>query len=364
VIGMTNFVKKKKVLIIDDSAFMRRVISDIINSDERLEVIGTAVNGKDGLKMVNELNPDVITLDIQMPVMNGLEMLKLLQKNHSIPVIMLSTLVKEGAKETIEALELGAFDFIAKPENIYKINSTEMKNRLIQKIILACESKHGNVGVYKPRLSSLKIQSQVESVKRVKKPQDVKHLVAIGTSTGGPRALQSVIPYLPDGLNAGVVIVQHMPPGFTKSLSERLNQLSSIYVKEAEDGDVITNGSVFLAPGDRHLEVVQKNNALVIHLSDDPVYGGHKPAVDVMMNSIAKIKDIKLTGVIMTGMGSDGMKGMAEVKSVSNMHVIAQNEESCVVYGMPKSVVEKGLANEVVTLETIANAIIKQAGVL
>ncbi|MDA3846072.1 MAG: chemotaxis response regulator protein-glutamate methylesterase [Vallitaleaceae bacterium] len=356
--------KTKKVLIIDDSAFMRRVISDIISNDERLEVIGTAINGKDGLKMVNELGPDVITLDIQMPVMNGLEMLKILQKNHSIPVIMLSTLVKEGAKETIEALELGAFDFVTKPENIYKINSSEIKDNLIQKIILACESKHGNLGVYKPFSPSLRTTVQVESTKRVKKPQDVKNLVAIGTSTGGPRALQSVIPFLPSVLNSGVVVVQHMPPGFTKSLSDRLNQLSSIYVKEAEDGDVITNGTVFIAPGDRHLEVVQKSNALVIRLSDEPAYGGHKPAVDVMMNSIAKIKGIKLTGVIMTGMGSDGTKGVTEVRSKNAMHIIVQDEESCVVYGMPKSVVEKGLANEIVTLATIADAIIKQSGVL
>lgn len=354
---------KKKVVVIDDSAFMRRVISDIINSDERLEVVGTAINGKEGLKIINELSPDVITLDIQMPVMNGLEMLKVLQKDHSIPVVMLSTLVKEGAKETIQALELGAFDFIAKPDNIYSMSTSDVREKLIEKVVAASKAKTQTVKAYKPTIKKA-LTFESPSEKRVKRPQDVKHLVAIGTSTGGPRALQYVIPYLPEDLNAGVVVVQHMPPGFTKSLSDRLNQLSKVYVKEAEHGDVITNGSVYIAPGDRHLEVVQEGKALTIRLTDDPPYGGHKPAVDVMMNSISKINNIDLTGVIMTGMGSDGAKGMAEVVNQRKMHIIAQDEASCVVYGMPKSVVERGLADEVVTLETIANSIIKKSGVL
>lgn len=364
---MAGLKNVKKVCVIDDSAFMRRVISDIINSDERLEVVATANNGKEGLKVINDLKPDVVTLDIQMPVMNGLEMLKVLQENHNIPVIMLSTLVKEGAKETMEALELGAFDFIKKPDNIFKINSDEIKEQLIDKLIAATEARRRNVRKFKPSLSkSFRTDKSpaTSATKQVKKPQDVKNLVALGTSTGGPRALQYVLPYLPENMNAGMVVVQHMPPGFTKSLSDRLNQLSKIMVKEAEDGDVITNGSAFIAPGDRHLEVVERNNALMIKLTDEPPAGGHKPAVDVMMNSVAKIKSKKLTGVIMTGMGADGAKGMAEVKDQNKMHIIAQDEESCVVYGMPKSVVERGLADEVVTLETIADSIIKQTGVL
>lgn len=363
-------LKKKKVLVVDDSAFMRRVISDIINSDDRCEVVGAAVNGKEGLEMVEKFNPDVITLDVQMPVMTGIEMLKVLNKNKPIPTIMLSTLMEEGARETIEALELGAYDFIKKPENIFKVNSQEIKKELIDKIITASDSKIRNLITSNHSIQKT-VTNYYDSPRIIKKEniyatnQPVKNLVALGTSTGGPRALQFVLPYLPHNINAGIVIVQHMPPGFTKSLSERLNQLSEITVKEAENNDIIMNGVAYIAPGDRHLLVKEEaGGKLIINLSDEPPKGGHKPAVNVMMHSVSKISSKKLIGVIMTGMGADGTEGMLEVKKSQKMHIIAQNEETCIVYGMPKSVVEKGIADEVVPLEKISESIIKQSGVL
>ena len=356
--------KTKKVLIIDDSAFMRRVISDIISSDSRFEVVGTASNGKDGLEQVKALNPDVISLDVQMPIMDGLTMLKKLQSTMPTPVVMMSTLTKEGAKETIEALELGAFDFLGKPSNIFKVNSEEIKEELLEKLFLAANEGKRAVADIKPPIISTILSNQ----NRVKTPMKQglsNNLVAIGTSTGGPRALQYVLPYLPPNINAGIVVVQHMPPGFTKSLATRLDQLSSIHVKEAEHGDIIKNGWAYIAPGDRHLVVCEKNDgSLYIELSNEAPVGGHKPAVNVMMRSIANLQQRQYIGVIMTGMGADGMLGLKDLTGKRNIHIVAQDEASCVVYGMPKSVVEAGLANEIVSLNKISETITKKLGVL
>ncbi len=358
---------KKKVLVVDDSAFMRRVISDIINSDSRCEVIATAINGKEGLQLAADLKPDVITLDVQMPIMTGLEMLRRLKDTKPVPVVMLSTLMKEGAKETIEALELGAYDFIKKPDNIFKINSDDIRLELIDKIVQAAEN--GMKAFNQSKTSSFKPNLQLHP----KRPENratgtagtVSKLVAIGTSTGGPKALQYVLPFIPSNINAGIVVVQHMPPGFTKSLSDRLDQLSQIRVKEAQDKDVVENGTAYIAPGDKHLVVKQESGGkLVLYLNDDPPIGGLKPCANVMLKSISSLQGKQLTGVIMTGMGADGTEGMTVIRNQQPIHIIAQNEPTCVVYGMPKSIVEKGLANEVIALEKIADAIVKQTGVL
>lgn len=370
--------EKKKVMVVDDSAFMRRVISDIINADNRFETVGTATNGRDALEKVGVFNPDVISLDIQMPIMDGLTMLKKLNKMHKVPVVMMSTLTKEGATETIEALELGAFDFVAKPDNIFKVNSDEVKKDLLEKLYQAAIAGEKSVTKFKPSISktlrsketlSFKPSTSRKSVskkveKKVAKTGKMEKLVAIGTSTGGPRALQYVLPYLPADIDAGIVIVQHMPPGFTKSLSERLNQLSEITVKEAEHGDPIVKGTAYIAPGDRHLVVKQSGNSYYIELSDAPKKGAHKPSVDVMMTSITQIKIPKVIGVIMTGMGADGRDGLKDLKSAREVHIIAQDEASCVVYGMPKSVVETGVADEILPLDQLSSAIIKKLEVL
>lgn len=356
----------KKVLVVDDSAFMRRVISDIINDDPRCETIGTAANGKEALDKIKELQPDVISLDIQMPVMDGLTMMRQLKDIRPTPVVMMSTLTKEGAKETIEALELGAFDFVAKPDNIFKVNTEEIRAELMEKLFLAASAGDKTTRKFNPSISrTTQTKTTTKTTSRPASSGKVTKLVAIGTSTGGPRALQYVLPYLPGDLDAGIVIVQHMPPGFTKSLSDRLNQLSDINVKEAEDGDRIDRGWAYIAPGDRHLIVKERSDGtMYIELSDGEPVGGHKPAVNVMMSSIAKIRQKKLIGVIMTGMGADGTEGMKELHSKRDVHVIAQDEASCVVYGMPKALVESGITDEIVSLNKISESITKKLEVL
>jgi two-component system chemotaxis response regulator CheB len=360
--------EKKKILVIDDSAFMRRVISDIINSDARCETIGTAKNGKDGLDKIKKLNPDVVTLDIEMPIMTGLEMLEQLrEENINVSVIVMSTLAEEGKKETIRALELGAIDFVKKPNNIFKVNTESMRVKLIDKLLMASNimskqvtskipSRHDrNKQVYKP----------VSRIRKATTNSSFSKLVALGCSTGGPRALQYVLPYLPRDLDAGIVIVQHMPAGFTKSLADRLNQLSEIEVKEAVDNDIIEKGKAYIAPGDYHMKVIKDNkNNLIIKLSKEDPFRGHRPAVDIMMNSLLDINNVELTGVVMTGMGMDGSEGLNNLKNNNGIHIIAQDEETCVVYGMPKAVVLKGIADEIVPLQLISDSITKKVGVL
>lgn len=354
----------KKVLVVDDSAFMRRVISDIINNDPRCKVVGTAINGKDALVKIKELELDVISLDIQMPIMDGLEMLRQLNKIKPIPVVIMSSLTKKGAKETLDALELGAFDFVKKPDNIFAINMDEILEELLTKLILASEAGRKNINI--PLILS-ETNKYLEAKKHTKKykGETANKLIAIGTSTGGPRALQYVLPYMPNDIEAGIVIVQHMPPGFTLSLAKRLDQLSNIDVKEAEDGDIIEKGKAYIAPGNKHLLVKEKSNGvLYIKLDDAPPYGGHKPAVNIMMKSISNLKQRPYIGVIMTGMGGDGTEGLKEIKTKSNIHIIAQNKESCIVYGMPKVAIEAGIVDEIVPLDQIANTIIKKMEVL
>jgi len=353
-------LEKKKVLVIDDSAFMRRVISDIINSDHRFIVVGTANNGEEGLKKTQELDPDVITFDVEMPSMNGLEMLNVLMKTNPKPVIVISALTKEGADTTIQALGLGAVDFITKPKNIFKMNEEEIKTHILEKIFLA--SKIHNF----PTRNEKKIEKH--TVKRVfsSPSSNVKKIVAIGTSTGGPRALQEVLPYLPKELPACYVIVQHMPPGFTKSLAERLNTLSEITVKEAEDKDILRPGVAYIAPGDYHILIEKSSNSsdYWIRLSSSPAVGGHRPSVNVMLNSLSETNLDNIIGVIMTGMGSDGCEGMKNLKVKNNAYIIAQDEKTCVVYGMPKAVVESGIADVVVPIQRIAKEIVKAVEVL
>jgi two-component system chemotaxis response regulator CheB len=362
-----DYMDTKKILIIDDSAFMRRVISDIIKSDSRCEVVGTARNGKEGLDKIKELNPDVVTLDIEMPEMNGLEMLEQLKKtNINVPVIVMSTLAIEGREETIKALELGAIDFVTKPQNIFKVDTEEMRVKLINKLLMTVTVNASKISRQTPILKSRFNSFNSIRSRSVTKNNctGISNLVAIGCSTGGPKALQYVLPYLPKNLDAGIIIVQHMPAGFTKSLAQRLNQLSEIKVKEAEDNEIIEKGTAYIAPGNYHLKVVQDNKCnLIIKLTKDPHLRGHRPAVDIMMNSLVNLNINNITGVIMTGMGFDGNEGLNNIKKNHDIHIIAQNEETCVVYGMPKAVVNSGIADEIVPLESISDSILKKVGV-
>lgn len=357
-----------KVLVVDDSSFMRKIISDIINSDPELEVIETARNGKEAIEKITIHKPDVITMDVEMPVLDGLSALEEIMKNNPTPVIMLSTLTKEGADATMRALELGAVDFITKPSSIFKVNTEDMRLELIAQLKMASKvimkkkfaKPIGEINKGKTETKKRDIEPKSRILKSGSKGRH--KIIAIGTSTGGPKALQYVIPKLPADLNASVLIVQHMPPGFTKSLAERMDSMSQVKVKEAEDLDELEVGCVYIAPGNYHMRLKKENNKFIIRLGDDGAVTGHKPSVDAMMDSIAELKIDNVIGVIMTGMGSDGAKGLNNLKR-NNNYVIAQDEETCVVFGMPGSTIKLGAVDKIVSLEEISNEIIKAMGV-
>ncbi len=358
---------KTKVLVVDDSAFMRRVITDIINEEESFEVIGTARNGKEAVEKVLDLHPDVVTLDVEMPVMDGLDALERIMEECPVPVLMLSSVTKEGADATIRSLELGAIDFITKPSSIFKVNTDDVKKELHEKIRMVRKARIRSVKT-RPRVATREVErtrpkTRRPAVTRTASSGDLRKIIAIGTSTGGPRALQSVIPMLPADLDASVIVVQHMPAGFTKSLADRMNSMSELNVKEAENSDVLKPGWVYIAPGDYHLRVIKDRNGYKISLGDDPPVTGHRPSVDAMMYSLADLGTQNIVGVIMTGMGADGAKGLVNIKQMNKAHIIAQNEESCVVFGMPKSAIAEGVVDKVVSLNEISTEILKAMGV-
>lgn len=372
---------KIRVLVVDDSAFMRKVITDMVHLQKDIEVIDTAKNGQEAIDKIKSLKPDVVTLDIEMPIMDGLTALERIMDNSPLPVIMLSSLTKEGADATIRSLELGAVDFITKPSSVFKINTEDVKNELISKILMASKITMKPKGSIKkiPEFkkekddsmtkSNMRFGAETQSIgsdltnRRGLGSGKIDKIVAIGTSTGGPRALQSVIPRIPGNVNASFLVVQHMPPGFTKSLAERMNTLSELSVKEAENGDVLKPGWVYIAPGDFHLKLKRSGQDYIIQLTQDELVSGHRPSVDAMMYSIADLRISNVVGVIMTGMGADGAKGLARVKQDNKGFVIAQDEESCVVFGMPKSTIQLGVVDRVVTLTDIANEIVRAVGV-
>lgn len=347
---------KKRVLVVDDSAFMRKVITDMITYSDQLEVIGTARNGQEALEKIKALKPDLVTMDIEMPKLDGLSALRTIMCESPTPVIMLSSLTKQGAQETLKALDLGAIDFITKPSSLVKVSTPEVRDELINKLLVASKAKLEATCKVPRAIEKPVVSKSIET--RVSGHTGFKKLVAIGTSTGGPRALQDVIPFIPKDIDASFLIVQHMPPGFTKSLAERLNSLSQIRVKEAEDGDVMKTGWAYLAPGDKHIKVSKQGHQIVIKLDSGERVSGHRPSVDAMMYSLVDAAVQNVVGVIMTGMGSDGADGMKKLKENKGF-VIAQNEESCVVFGMPKSTIKLGVVDKVVDLSNIANEIVK-----
>jgi len=345
-----------KVLIVDDSAFMRKLISEIVNSSDKLETVGTAKNGKEALAMIETLKPDVITMDVEMPVMNGQIALEKIMASNPLPVVMLSAVTKEGADSTMRALDAGAVDFITKPGSIFKVKEDKIQKDIIDKIIIASRvnvKKNSYLADVKKSINS----ENVNKIRKVKKGK-LSKIIAIGTSTGGPRALQHVIPKIPGDINAAILVVQHMPPGFTKSLSERLNNISELEVKESEGNEELLPGVVYIAPGDKHLKIKKIGGKFFTYLDDGNLVSGHKPSVDAMFNSINENNIKNAIGVIMTGMGKDGAKEM-KVLSENKNYTIAQDEDSCVVFGMPKSAINMGAVSEVVELDKIANSIIK-----
>ncbi|MCX7842613.1 MAG: chemotaxis response regulator protein-glutamate methylesterase [Clostridia bacterium] len=347
---------KIKVLVVDDSAFMRKVIADILNSDDKIEVVDTAKNGTEALEKIKSLKPDVVTLDVEMPVMDGLSCLKEIMKSGFFPVLMLSSVTKEGADSTIKALEYGAIDFITKPTNIFNIADDEKKQELIEKIKIAKNSTK-----IKKYLTLKDVQ--IRPKRDIVKSSNIKNIVAIGTSTGGPKALQEVIPKIPGDVPAAFLVVQHMPPGFTRSLAERLNAMSELTVKEAEEGDELQAGYVYIAPGDYHMLVERSLTGIIrIRLSKSPPSGGHRPSVNTMMESLSNTGMSNIIGVIMTGMGGDGSEGIKLLKSINKGFIIAQDEKSCVVYGMPKVAIQTGAVDVIAPLKNISDEIMKIIG--
>lgn len=363
----------KKLLIVDDSAFMRKLISDFFVDVPEVDVVGTARNGKDALEKIKKWQPDVVTLDVEMPQLNGLEALKLIMVDCPTPVVMLSSTTKAGAEITVEAMANGAVDFIAKPSGTISLDLHKIKDELIRKVIQAAAvpvSKLQKNTSLRNMISKKTMMEKYVEPKRTLPVQQVKtkpmmhspnkKLVLIGTSTGGPRALQEVVTKIPKTIDAPIVIVQHMPAGFTKSLANRLNQLSEITVKEAEHGDILQAGHAYIAPGGYHMKLQKTGAVMSVKLDNvEAPRGGHRPAVDVLFESASAIKELDKVAVIMTGMGSDGTKGLQRLKETGHVVAISESADTCVVYGMPKAAFETGLVDDVEDVDDIAQAIMK-----
>ncbi len=356
---------KKKVLLVDDSALMRRVLCDIINSDDRFEVVDTAHDGVEGFKYICEKKYDAVVLDVYMPRMTGLELLKEMKKsNVTANVLVASTTTKEGARETLLALEYGALDFIQKPENALDTKSDKFTERFLT--LLDVVARAGTTAASRP--STGKTVSTVQDRKPIvakpaRIPSHGRKIIAIASSTGGPKALQDVIPKLSADLKAPVLLVQHMPKGFTKSLAERLDELSELPVTEAVDGEQIAAGHVYVAQGGQHLKVVTKGGSHYISLTDEATREGVKPCANYMFESLAESAYDEIICAVLTGMGSDGTAGIRNLKSRKGIYVVAQDESTCAVYGMPKSIVAAELADSVVPIEHVADEIMKNVGV-
>lgn len=348
-VSPTSSTSPVKVLVVDDSAFMRFTITKHLNEFPGITVVGTANDGREALVKIPELKPDVVTLDVEMPNLDGLSTLREIMSRHPLPVVMLSSLTSEGTLETVRALTLGAVDFVAKPDN--KANMASILEEVGNKVLRAA-----NARVWKTTQKTVLVEPVLTpriTDKRVRPLKKQDKIVVIGSSTGGPRALNTVVPMLTADIPAAFVIIQHMPAGFTRSLSERLNTTSELYVKEAAPDDRLEAGKVLLAPGGFHT-VFDENEKVT--LNQNPTVHGVRPAVDVTLLSLAKLYGNRVVTAILTGMGSDGTNAAMLVHN-SGGWVISEAEETCVVYGMPRSVFEAGASDEVVPLEKVAGAI-------
>lgn len=334
-----------RVLIVDDSATARAVLTDILKEDPSIEVVATASDAYIARDKIVELKPDVVCLDVEMPRMDGITFLKKLMHYMPVPVVMVSSLTQSGAKTTLEALEAGAVDFVAKPHSYIYDGKDEMKDELISKIKVASKAK-----VIKRELK-VPVQANMSSL-----AETTNKIVAIGASTGGTEALKDVLMGLPRNA-PGIVIVQHMPANFTAAFAQRLNTLCAMEVKEAKNGDSITPGVVLVAPGDYHMVVRRSGARYYVEIGSGEKVSGHRPSADVLFNSVAKIAGSNAIGVILTGMGSDGAKGLLAMKN-SGADTIGQDEASCVVYGMPKIANDIGAVKKQVPLSKIANSML------
>jgi two-component system, chemotaxis family, protein-glutamate methylesterase/glutaminase len=347
------------VIVVDDSAFMRKSISIMLESDEGIKVIATARDGEEGYNLTKKLHPDLVTMDIEMPKMDGLTSLQQIMKDCPTPVIMVSSLTTEGAESTMKAFEYGAIDFIPKELSYINVNIIKIKEDLIRKVkeIVRQNSIRERLKRLRKLKEPLKQEIQISNIQSL--PKIGYKAVAMGISTGGPLSLQKIIPQLSKKINCPVFIVQHMPPKFTKSLADRLNSMSELEVKEAEDKEQVRAGVVYVAPGGLHMTVDRNNlGTFFVTTSKEPSTSLHRPSVDVMMDSVVDGYGKSTLGVIMTGMGKDGLEGIRKLKQTGG-YCLAQDEESSVVYGMPKAVTEAGFADVIAPLDKISEIINK-----
>ncbi len=353
---------KKNILVIDDSALMRRVICDIINEDTKFQAVDVCRDGVEGYERLKQKSYDAVVMDVNMPRMTGLELLSKLQEEKiKATVIVVSSLTTKDAETTIIAMERGAVDFVTKPSNIIEAKGDAFKGNLmaVLRAVLKVDAVPKRSAAATASMLRTPVQHTVQPAKG-----NGKKLVALACSTGGPKALQSVIPLLPANLNAPVVLVQHMPIGFTKSMADRLDEVSKVHVKEAAEGDVLKDGWVYVAPGGKHLEIKRLSDGNhKVMLTDRQPVGGLRPYANYMYESLMNSKYDEIVCVVLTGMGADGTNGIASLDKRRNIHVICQDEASCVVFGMPKAAIDAGLADEVVTLTDVAQSIIKSVGV-
>ena len=344
-------MKKTRVLVVDDSALIRGVMTELLSSDPDLEVVGTAQDPYIARDKIKTLNPDVLTLDVEMPKMDGLTFLQKIMAGHPMPVVMVSSLTESGCETTLRALEIGAVDFITKPKIDVQHNMNELSQEITSKVKAAAAA---TVKKRVPTVESAERIRELASQSSMIKTTDT--IIAIGASTGGTEALKDLLEVLPPN-TPPIVITQHMPERFTKTFANRLNELCQISVKEAEEGDSVIPGQALLAPGNYHMELRRSGARYHVSLNQQAPVNRHRPSVDVMFQSVARYAGANSLGVILTGMGNDGAAGMLEMKKVGAFN-LAQDEASCVVFGMPKEAIKAGGVDKVLPLTELPSAML------
>ncbi|MDD5222970.1 MAG: chemotaxis response regulator protein-glutamate methylesterase [bacterium] len=345
--------RKISVLVVDDSAFFRKALKRMLNSDPLIQVIGEAKDGLEAVAKTRELKPDVVTMDVKMYGMDGIEALKRIMKECPTPVLMVSSLTSEGGENTMKALDAGAVDFIDKSSCYTHMDILEIAETLIQKVKVIAGVDVKKLIRVAPKREPIKL---MPSMPRTGEDENPAHLVAIGSSTGGPIALEKILASLPADYPGAILIVQHMPAGFTRSLAERLNQQCLMEVEEAREDDLIVSGKIYIAPAGYHLKIRQVSQSFQVVLTRNPRDTFHCPSADVMMESIAEVWPGRVLGIILTGMGSDGSRGVQELKKRGGT-IIAQDEETCVVFGMPKAAFLSGCVDRMVPLDQVLEEI-------
>ena len=353
-----------RVLVVDDSGFFRRRVKEILEEDPLLTIIGDAANGQEAIEKAAELKPDVITMDIEMPVMDGIKATKLIMASNPTPIVMFSSLTTEGAKATLDALEAGALDFLPKRFEDISQDREEAKKILCQRV-RAIGQKKSSLRRIIPAATTSTIAKPAATTATARRTA-VKvgksggiDLVAIGTSTGGPLALQNVLVNLPADFSKPIVMIQHMPATFTPAFAKRLDQLCKISVKEAEDGDQLKPGLALLAPGGKQMLIEGRAGNAVVRIIESEPSLTYKPSVDITFRSITKVYPAKTLAIVLTGMGADGREGARMLKAQGS-EIWAQDEESCVVYGMPAAIVDAGLADKILSINDFSQAIVKR----